>query len=121
MKKMRISRINPNDPSYPHHKKPNFVAHENESPKTTSKSERQNFTTCDPKTSEYAFFKKLKKDASLSFMKPEFGDCSKERTDDVGVGTKGCNSSRIIQDVPTFKMDSFLSPFVGAWNKSGVC
>jgi hypothetical protein len=44
----------------------------------------------DPKTSEYAFFKKLKKDASLRFSsdpvkkddslslkKPESGDCSK--------------------------------------------
>ena len=45
----------------------------------------------DPKTSEYAFFKKLKKDASLrfssgpgkrdddslSYKKPEFDDCSK--------------------------------------------
>jgi hypothetical protein len=46
--------------------------------------------------------------------------CYAERAADVMVGTKGCNSSRINQDVSAFKMDSFLTPSVQAWNKSGM-
>ena len=59
-----------------------------------------------------------KDDDSLSSKKPEFDVCSKERTDDVRVGTKkGNNSSRINQDVST---DLFLSPSTGALNKSDM-
>ncbi|PNY17927.1 hypothetical protein L195_g014683 [Trifolium pratense] len=140
MKKKGISRINPNDPSYLRHKKAKFIADHEKSTSRLEESDhsqlplqREIVTTCDPKTSEYAFFKKLKKDASLRFSsgpvkkddswsskKPESDDCSKEGTDDVRVGTKECNSSRINQDVSTFKMDSFLSPSVGDWNKSDM-
>ncbi|KAK2401422.1 hypothetical protein QL285_051020 [Trifolium repens] len=136
-KKKGISRINPNDSSYLRHKKAKFIADHEKSTEESDHSQlplqRQNVTTCDPKTSEYAFFKKLKKDASLRFSsdpvkkddslsskKPESGDCSKERAADVMVGTKGCNSSRINQDVSAFKMDSFLTPSVQAWNKSDM-
>ncbi|CAK8571685.1 unnamed protein product [Lathyrus sativus] len=143
MKKIGVSRINPNDPSYIRQKKAKFIANEIQNPRTTSRSEpdhsrnqleKENVTTCDPKTSEYAFFKKLKKDASLKFSsgpvkkddlslsskKPESGECSKERIDDVSVGTMGCNSSKIEKKLSTFKMDSFISPSVGAWNKSDM-
>ncbi|CAL5207095.1 unnamed protein product [Lathyrus oleraceus] len=143
MKKIGVSRINPNDPSYIRQKKAKFIANEKQNPRTNSRSEpdhsrnqseKEHVTTCDPKTSEYAFFKKLKKDASLKFSsgpvkkddsslsskKSESGECSKERTDDVRVGTMGCNSSNIEKNLSTFKMDSFLSPSVGAWNKSDM-
>ncbi|CAI8602758.1 unnamed protein product [Vicia faba] len=143
MKKIGVSRINPNDPSYIRQKKAKFIANEKQNPRKISRSEpdhsrnqfeKENVTTCDAKTSEYAFFKKLKKDASLKFSsgpvkkddsslsskKPESGECFKERTDDVRVGTMGCNSSKINKNSSTFKMGSFLSPSVGAWNKSDM-
>ncbi|XP_058746615.1 uncharacterized protein LOC131619541 [Vicia villosa] len=142
MKKIGVSRINPNDPSYIRQKKAKLIANEKQNPRKFSRLEpdhshtqfeKENVATCDPKTSEYAFFKKLKKDASLKFSsglvkedgslsskKSESGECSKERTVDVRVGTMGCNSSKINKNLSTFKMDSFLSPSVGAWNKSDM-
>ncbi|KAE9619420.1 hypothetical protein Lalb_Chr02g0152931 [Lupinus albus] len=92
---------------------------------------REKVTTyTNPKTSEYAFFKKLKKDAGLRVhshpvqkdadqpKKPESSDCCRERTSDVGVDNKGFNSSRIIKDTSTVKTESFFSPSDGAWNNS---
>ncbi|KAL5149083.1 hypothetical protein HKD37_13G036002 [Glycine soja] len=85
-----------------------------------------------PKTSEFAFFKKLKKDASagfrsrpmqkdsrLSSKKPESSGYSREKNGDIRVGIKGDTSSRIIEHVSTVRTDSFFSPSVEAWNKSG--
>ncbi|KAK7279465.1 hypothetical protein RJT34_24518 [Clitoria ternatea] len=89
----------------------------------------------DPKTSEYAFFKKLKKDASFRFrshpldndssvsssMNHESSHYFREKTGDVRVASKTHNSSRIIQDVTTVRTDSFLSPFAGvARSKPGL-
>ncbi|CAJ1968301.1 unnamed protein product [Sphenostylis stenocarpa] len=78
----------------------------------------------DPKTSEFAFFKKLKKDASegfhsrslqkdarLSSQKPESTDYSREKTGDVRIGSNGHNSSRITEHVSTVT-GSFFSPSV---------
>ncbi|KAJ1416840.1 hypothetical protein SESBI_16995 [Sesbania bispinosa] len=119
MKKRKISQIDPNDPfiqtralfhgapnsEFPitkidRQRKVKFAAPEKDSPKTCRlkqdshmPSEREKVTTCadtDPKTSEFAFFKKLKKDANLRFRprplqkdaclspkKPESGDYSR--------------------------------------------
>ncbi|KAG2402718.1 uncharacterized protein HKW66_Vig0239150 [Vigna angularis] len=87
----------------------------------------------DPKTSEFAFFKKLKKDASDGFhlrplqkesrqssKKSESTDYSREKMGDVRIGSNCDNSSRIIEHVSTVRADSCFSPSVKAWNKSGL-
>ncbi|XP_068491870.1 uncharacterized protein [Phaseolus vulgaris] len=86
----------------------------------------------DPKTSEFAFFKKLKKDASEGFRsrplqkesrqsskRPESTNYSREKTGDDRIGNNGDNSSRIIEHVSTVRTDSCFSP-VKAWNKSDL-
>ncbi|XP_047165338.1 uncharacterized protein LOC124834641 isoform X1 [Vigna umbellata] len=85
----------------------------------------------DPKTSEFAFFKKLKKDASDGFhlrplqkesrqssKKLESTDYSREKMGEIGSNCE--NSSRIIEHVSTVRTDSCFSPSVKAWNKSGL-
>ncbi|KAI9085807.1 hypothetical protein K1719_032221 [Acacia pycnantha] len=93
---------------------------------------RKEDTTCanQPKTSEYAFFKKLKedvgqichssslqKDAYLS-KKPEPNDCFRERTNSARVSSKCFNHSTVIENTPTVKSDSFLPPSGGALKKT---
>lgn len=55
MKKIGVSRINPNDPSYIRQKKAKFIANEKQNPRTNSRSEpdhsgnqseKENVTTC---------------------------------------------------------------------------
>ncbi|XP_057427551.1 uncharacterized protein LOC130720868 isoform X3 [Lotus japonicus] len=141
MKKRRNSRIDTDDEApattqeIGRHRKVKFVAApENDSPRL-SVSERRKVTAgtdMDPKTSEYAFFKKLKndaslrfyahplkKDASLSSKKPRSSDYSRERTGSVRVASKAFNSSKIIEDMSSVKTDSFVSPSGGTWLKSG--
>ncbi|MED6134739.1 hypothetical protein PIB30_039741 [Stylosanthes scabra] len=75
----------------------------------------------DPKTSEYAFFKKLKKDAGLRFNShpvqkddslpkvPKQTKLSKERNDDIRIGSKGFNALRIVENISTVTDDKFFS------------
>ncbi|TKY52804.1 hypothetical protein E2542_SST24326 [Spatholobus suberectus] len=101
MKKRKNSQI---DPHLPFHAPPNSQTKDT-----------------DPKTSEFAFFKKLKKDASLGFRshplqkdsrlsskKPEFNEYSREKTGAVRVGSKGDNSSRIMEHVSMHDIISML-------------
>ncbi|KAK4281367.1 hypothetical protein QN277_012871 [Acacia crassicarpa] len=93
---------------------------------------RKEDTTCanQPKTSEYAFFKKLKegagqichsnslqKDAYLS-KKPEPNDCFRERTNNARISSKCFDHSTIIENTPTVKSDSFLPPSGGPLKKT---
>ncbi|CAL0299632.1 unnamed protein product [Lupinus luteus] len=137
--KFRFTITNPNYPprkDFDAHKKVTLAAPEKGSRRLEDSYRpawREKVTTCadtDPKTSEYAFFKKLKKDAGLGvhshpvqkdagqLKKPESSDCSRERTSDVGVDNKGFNSSSIIKDTSTVKTGSFFSPSDGARNNS---
>ncbi|KAK7393327.1 hypothetical protein VNO78_21880 [Psophocarpus tetragonolobus] len=101
-------------------------------PKTLTRPNSQT-KDADPKTSEFAFFKKLKKDACegfrsrpllkdscLSSKKRDSSGYSREKTGDVRVGSKTDNSSRIMEHISTVRTDSFFSPSVKAWNKSGL-
>ncbi|KAF7818498.1 hypothetical protein G2W53_023953 [Senna tora] len=75
-----------------------------------------------PKTSEYAFFKKLKEDAGQRchsnstqkdahlLKKPESNDRFRERANGVRVSSKCFNRSTLIESLPTVNSDSFLSP-----------
>ncbi|QHO53013.1 uncharacterized protein DS421_2g44200 [Arachis hypogaea] len=78
--------------------------------------------TNDPKTSEYAFFKKLKQDAGLRFnshrpvqkddslpKEPEQTEHSREKIDDIRVGSMGFNASRTVEGISTVKADKFFS------------
>ncbi|RDX88686.1 hypothetical protein CR513_29694, partial [Mucuna pruriens] len=124
MKKRKNPQIDPNLPFPNTLTRPPFHALLNSQTKGAA---------TDPKTSEFAFFKKLKKDASLGFpsnplqkdsrlssKKPESRDYSTEKTGDARVGNKGDNSSRIMEHVSTVRTDTFFSPSVGGWNKSGL-
>ncbi|KAK7345699.1 hypothetical protein VNO77_16309 [Canavalia gladiata] len=124
MKKRKNSQIDPNHP-FPHTlTRPPFHA----APTSQTKG-----ADTDPKTSEYAFFKKLKKDASgrvrsrplqkdycLSSKKPESSYYSTEKIVDAKGGSKGYNSSRIIEDVSTGRTGLFLPTSDGARNNSGL-
>ncbi|KAA8543442.1 hypothetical protein F0562_021063 [Nyssa sinensis] len=83
-----------------------------------------------PKTSEYAFFKKLKKDADTSHSYPlhkegnqpmdfQSNDCTIEIT---GMSKHSCEdlrSSSVVEKVGAIKYDLFLSPHGGALKNSG--
>ncbi|MED6183429.1 hypothetical protein PIB30_037775 [Stylosanthes scabra] len=75
----------------------------------------------DPKTSEYAFFKKLKKDAGLRFnshpvqnddslpKEPEQTEHSRERNDDIWIRSKGFNALRTVEGMSTVTDDKIFS------------